>query len=167
MWHDKLCEFSVYELSKLRQYVILCCASGNYNIVFICHFYSFMDTHTHTHTHRDTHTDIHTHIHTHMQNSSFFNENIRSNKKMKIERNKLKYLHYLNKMIEKCKMKKFIFSEVSSFYPESFHRFCLDFKWLHLSFRIQWTPFKILLIRKQPLEILVKSWKISYEEFHS
>ena len=36
-------------------------------------------------------------------------------KKKKFERNKLKYLHYLNKMIEKCKVMKFIFSEVSCF----------------------------------------------------
>ena len=84
-------------------------------IITLFSFVTFIHSWTHTHTHRDTHTDIHTHIHTHMQNSSFFNENIRSNKKMKIERNKLKYLHYLNKMIEKCKMKKFIFSEVSCF----------------------------------------------------
>ena len=32
-----------------------------------------------------------------------------------IERNKLTYLHYLNKMIEKYKIRKFIFSEVLSF----------------------------------------------------
>ena len=46
----------------------------------------------------------------------FFNENIRSNKNSEqTERNKLKYLHYLNKMIEKYKMRKFIFSEVLCF----------------------------------------------------
>ena len=57
-----------------------------------------------------------THARTHMQNSSFFIENIRSNKDSgQFERNKLKYLYYLNKMIEKCKTKKFIFTEVSWF----------------------------------------------------
>ena len=44
-------------------------------------------------------------------------------------------------MIEKCKMRKFIYSEVSCFLPELFQRFSIDFKWLHLSFHIQWTPF--------------------------
>ena len=132
------------------------------------HLYINKHTHTHTYIHAYIYTDIHTYTQYAHAKFKFLNENIRSNKDSgQIQRNKLKYLHYLNKMIEKCKMKKFIFSEVSCFYPESFHRFCLDFKWLHLSFRIQWTPFKILLIRKQPLEILVKSWKISYEEFHS
>ena len=42
---------------------------------------------------------------------------------MKNERKKLKYLHYLNKMIEKSKMKKFIFSEVSCFQPGYFKSF--------------------------------------------
>ena len=57
-------------------------------------------------------------LHTHMlarthAKFKIFNENIRPNKDSgQIERNKLKYLHYLNKVIEKCKMKKFIFSEV-------------------------------------------------------
>ena len=46
----------------------------------------------------------------------FFNENIRSNKDSRqIERNKLTYLHYVSKSIEKYKMSKFIFSEVSCF----------------------------------------------------
>ena len=88
------------------------------------HTHRHKDTQTHRHTDRDrdTDTDTDTHIHTqartHARTSKikFFNENIRSNKDSgQIERNKLKYLHYLNKMIEKCKMKKFIFSEVSCF----------------------------------------------------
>ena len=44
-------------------------------------------------------------------------------------------------MIEKYKMRKFIFREVSCFQPEVFQRFCLDFKWLPSSFGIQRTPF--------------------------
>ena len=45
-----------------------------------------------------------------------FNENNVSKKDTgQIEINKLKYLHYLSKMIEKCKVKKFISSEVSCF----------------------------------------------------
>ena len=44
-------------------------------------------------------------------------------------------------MIEKCKMRKLIFSEVSCFWPELFQSFCLDFKWLHSSFGIPYTPF--------------------------
>ena len=98
-----------------------------------------------THTRKHTHTHIHTHTHSHTylnfaifwkdheikytsnwdntgpQNLihpkfKFFNKNFRSNKySWQIERNKLKYLHYLNKMIEKCKMRRFIFSEVSCF----------------------------------------------------
>ena len=59
-------------------------------------------------------------------------------------------------------MKNFIFSEIQCFQPEGLYfsqRFCLDFKWLHLSFSIQ---LQILLIQKHPLEILVKSWKISF-----
>ena len=95
----------------------------------------------------------------------FFNGNIKSNKDPRqIERNKLTYLYYQNKMIEKYKISKFIFNEVSCFYPELFQRVCLDFRWLHSSFSIQWTPLQIILVRKQPLEILVKSWKISYKE---
>ena len=72
----------------------------------------------------------------------FFNGNINSKKDPgQIERNKLTYLHYLNKMIEKYKMTKFIFHEFSCFYSELFQRLCLDFKWLQLSLSIQWTPF--------------------------
>ena len=87
--------------------------------VLICHIYAYINICTHTRTH--------THTHTHTQMGQ-------------IERNKLKYLHYLNKMTEKCKIKKFIFSEVSCFQPKLFQMFCLDFKWLHSSFGIQWTP---------------------------
>ena len=61
-----------------------------------------------------------------------------------IARNKLKYLHYLNKMIEKCKVTNFFFSDVSN--PATL-------------FYLQ-----ILLVRNQPLEIMVKSWKISFKE---
>ena len=46
----------------------------------------------------------------------FFNENIRSNKDSgQIERNKLKYLHHLNKKIENMQGEKVHFSEVSCF----------------------------------------------------
>ena len=89
--------------------------------VLICHIYAYINICTHTRTH------THTHTHTHTQMGQ-------------IERNKLKYLHYLNKMTEKCKIKKFIFSEVSCFQPKLFQMFWLDFKWLHSSFGIQWTP---------------------------
>ena len=45
-----------------------------------------------------------------------FSENMGSNKDSgQTDKNKLKYLHYLIKMIEKCKMRKFIFSEVLFF----------------------------------------------------
>ena len=67
----------------------MCC--GNYNIVLICHIYTYINIPVHTHTHTHTHAKF-----------KFFNENIRSNKDSKqIERNKLKYLHYLNKLIKK------------------------------------------------------------------
>ena len=80
---------------------------------------------------------IYQYIHAHMRYSKFFDENIRSNKDSRqIERNELKCLRYLNKMIEKCKMRKLILSEVSCFWPELFQSFCLDFKWLHSSFGI-------------------------------
>ena len=43
-----------------------------------------------------------------MQNQ-VFNENMRSNKDSgQLGRTKLKHLHYLNKMIEKCNLKNFI-----------------------------------------------------------
>ena len=46
----------------------------------------------------------------------FLNDNIKSNKDPgQIERNKLTYLQFLNKMIEKYKMRKFVFNEVSCF----------------------------------------------------
>ena len=60
----------------------------------------------------------HTHARTHARTGKIklFNENVRSNEDSgQIERDKLKYLHYLNKMIEKCKIKKFVFSEVLCF----------------------------------------------------
>ena len=67
----------------------MCC--GNYNIVLICHIYTYINIPVHTHTHTHTHAKF-----------KFFNENIRSNKDSgQIERNKLKYLHYLNKLIKK------------------------------------------------------------------
>ena len=69
----------------------MCC--GSYNIVLICHIYTYINIPVHTYTH--------THTHTHAK-FTFFNENIRSNKDSEqIERNKLKYLHYLNKLIKK------------------------------------------------------------------
>ena len=54
-----------------------------------------------SHLYIHKHTRAHTHTHTHAK-FKFFNENIRSNKDSEqIERNKLKYLHYLNKLIKK------------------------------------------------------------------
>ena len=54
-----------------------------------------------SHLYIHKHTRAHTHTHTHAK-FKFFNENIRSNKDSgQIERNKLKYLHYLNKLIKK------------------------------------------------------------------
>ena len=99
---DKIFKFSVFELLKFHLSAILPCTCGSYNIVLICHF---LCTHTHTHTHTCTQAKF-----------KFFNESIRSNKDSgQIERNKIKYLHYLNKMIKKCKMRKFILSEASCF----------------------------------------------------
>ena len=58
---DKLFMFSVYELLKLRQYGIMCCACGSYNIVLICHIYTYINIRTHnTHTHTHTHTHART-----------------------------------------------------------------------------------------------------------
>ena len=66
----------------------------------------------HKHTHIQTQTQTQTHTYTHTSRIKFFNENIRSNKDCgPIARNKRKYLHYLSKMIEKSKMKKFVFSK--------------------------------------------------------
>ena len=135
--------------------------------VLLCQIYTHIKIRTHTHSHTQTHTHTHTHTHTRMQARTDAHPKSSFLMKTKTEWNKLKYLHYLNKMIEKCKIKKLIFSDVSCFYPELFERFCLDFKWLHSNFGIQWTPFADLRFQKQPLEILVKSWKISYKEFHS
>ena len=106
--------------------------------------YAHADIHTHIYTHTHTHTHTLTltltltltqiktlhflersrkqiHEHTDRRNLiqvkfKIFNKNIRSNKDSgQIERKKLTYLHYLNKMIGKYKLRKFIFSEVSSF----------------------------------------------------
>ena len=55
--------------------------------------------HTHAHAHAHAHTHTHTHAH---EKFKFFNENIRSNKDSEqTERNELKNLHYLSKMIKK------------------------------------------------------------------
>ena len=109
---DKLFKFSVYELFKLLQYAILCCKSGNYN--FLNYNNSSFDL-PDLCIHKHTHTEAHTHTRTQMQNQ-VFNENMRSNKDSgQTERKKLKYLHYLNKVIGKCEMKKVILSEVSCF----------------------------------------------------
>ena len=99
--------------------------------------------HTRTHSHRQTHTHTHTHTHSQkfkfweffgkLQNQiceqlrqywsakfnakfKFFNEN-RSKRDSGQTENQLKYLHYLNKMIEKCKVRKFIFSKALCFWP--------------------------------------------------
>ena len=94
--------------------------------------HTYTHTHTHTHTHTLTLTQIKTlhflersrkqiHEHTDRRNLiqvkfKIFNKNIRSNKDSgQIERKKLTYLHYLNKIIGKYKLRKFIFSEVSCF----------------------------------------------------
>ena len=76
-----------------------------------------------SHLYIHKHTRAHTHTHTHAK-FKFFNENIRSNKDSgQIERNKLKYLHYLNKLIKKM-------------YDEEVH-FQRTFMLLHSSFGIQ------------------------------
>ena len=62
-------------------------------------------------------------------------------------------------MIEKCKISKFIFSEVSCFLQELFRRFCLDFKWLHSKFGIQGTPFTDISHPKAAIRNLSKILK--------
>ena len=63
------------------------------------------NTHTHTRTCTRRHSKF-----------KSFKENVRSNKDSgQIERDKVKYLNYLNKTIEKCKMRKSILSGVSCF----------------------------------------------------
>ena len=111
----KLFKFSVYELLKLRQYAISCCTCGNYN--FLHHNNSSFDfSHLNIHKHMRGHTHTHARTHARTGKIKLFNENVRSNEDSgQIERDKLKYLHYLNKMIEKCKVRKSIFSEVSCF----------------------------------------------------
>ena len=128
---DKL---SVYELLKFLQYAILCCTCGNYS--FLSYNNSSFDF-----PHLCIHKDTHTHTHTHACKIRFLMKSSDLVKILGKSREINKYLHYLSKMIEKCKMKKFIFTEVSFFRPELFQRFCLDFKWLNSSFGIHWTPF--------------------------
>ena len=128
MCHPQVTNFSQVTNFQFMQYAILCCICGNYN--FLNYNSSSFDL---SHLY-----NICTHTHTHKCKIMCFNENIRSNKDYgQIERKKLKYLHYLNKMIQKCKTKKFIFSEVSCFKPELFQRFHLDFKGLHSSYGMQ------------------------------
>ena len=82
---------------------------------------TYTHTHTHTHTHRfdfaifgkiaqlniqAIKTILVRKIHAKFK---FFNENMRSTRDWgQIKRNKLKYQHYLNTMIEKCMVRKFI-----------------------------------------------------------
>ena len=74
---DKLVIFSVYEFLKFHQCAILCCTSGSYNTVSICHIYTYINIHPpHTHTHTHTHTQTEAHTRTHAR-FKFFNENIR------------------------------------------------------------------------------------------
>ena len=87
---------------------ILCCRCGNYNFFNynnlsfdLCihkhmhtHSCTHARTHTNTPTHPPTHPPTHTHTHTHLHT------------KWQSERNKLKYLHYVNKMIEKMQDEK-------------------------------------------------------------
>ena len=144
MYSDKFTKLSVYELLKFRHISIINTRYCVEHVAFInINYYCFDLSHLYIHTHTCTYTHTRTHTHTHIDLNfaiefKFFNENIRSQKDSRqIERNKVKYLHYLNKMIEKFKMRKFIYSEASCFLPELFQRFCIDFTWLHLSFRIQ------------------------------
>ena len=121
----------------------------------------YIHKHKRARTHTQTHACTHTHTHACTSKITFINENIRFYKdSAQIERYKRKYLHYLDKMIENARWR-------SSFSVKFFQRFCLDFKWLHSSLVYSDLLLQIILIRKQQLEILVKSWKISYEEFHS
>ena len=87
----------------------------------------------HTHTHTRMHTYRHIHTRMHIQKSTVLMKTS-DLIKIEIERNKTKIFPLPKQNDWKCKMKKFIFSEV-------FQRFCLDFKWLHSSFGIQWPPF--------------------------
>ena len=129
--------------------------------VLIYHIYTYINMRVHTHTR------THTHIYTHMQNQ-VFNENIRPNKDSgQTERNKLKYLHYLNKWLKNSRWR----SSFSVKFHDSSQNYFKGFVYI-LNGCIRALVYselllQILLIRKQPLEILVKSWKISYEEFHS
>ena len=60
-------------------------------------------SHLYIHKHTQTHAHTHTHTHAHAK-FKFFHENIRSTKgSEQNERNKLKYFHYLNKMIKNAR----------------------------------------------------------------
>ena len=129
-------------------------------------------THTHTHTYIDTHKYTSSWDNTGSQNLiqakfQFFNENIRSNKDSgQTEKNKLKYLHYLNKMIENARWGGSILVK----FNVSSQNYFKGFAWiLNDCIRVLvYSDFllQILLVWKQPLETLVKSWKISYEEVY-
>ena len=122
---DKLFKFSVYELLKFCQYPILCCTCANYNIVLICHVYTYINVNpnelfkfyvsTHTHTRARVRTHAHIHAHTLPHTHTHIHTRIHTKDSWQIEKNKLRYLNNLNKMIEKCKMKEFIFGKVSGF----------------------------------------------------
>ena len=130
--------------------MILCFACGNYNIVLTCHIYTHIHIRMHAHTQSRTfkccdfleilQNEIQEQLRQcwsakfNTRKCMFFKKNIRSKKTSgQIERYVQKYLHHLNKMIEKCKVRKFIFSEVSYFYPanllknEPFHRIIAKF----------------------------------------
>ena len=124
---DKL---SVYQLLKFLEYAILCCTCGNYN--FLSYDNSSFDF-----PHLCIHKHTHIHTYTHTCKIRFLMKSSDLVKILGKSREINKYLHYLSK----CKMKKFIYSEVSFFRPELVQRFCLDFKWLNSSFGIHWTPF--------------------------
>ena len=113
----------------------------------------------HTHTHTRMHTYRHIHTRMHIQKSTVLMKTS-DLIKIEIERNETKIFPLPKQNDWKCKMKKFIFSEV-------FQRFCLDLNGCIRVLVYSDLLLQILLIRKQPFEILVKSWKISYEEFHS
>ena len=135
-------KFSDYEVLKFchisninRQYCVahLACLTLFW---FMPLLYTHTSIHTRTHTHTHTHTrtfklcDFWTNHaiqytsywdNTGLRNLmhskfKFFNDNIKSKKDSgQIERNKVKHLHYLNKIIKKCKLTKFIFSKALCF----------------------------------------------------
>ena len=66
----------------------------------LLHCFDLSHLYIQKHTHTETHT--HTHTHTHARTCKIQVFNIGSNNDPgQIERNKLKYLHYLNKMTKK------------------------------------------------------------------